>query len=150
MKVILLEDVRRVGKKHDVKEVSGGYARNFLFPNRLAEPATPAATKKLSALLAERERGGDELHARLEEIARKLADTTLEFELKADARGALFGSVNKESILKALREHGLVTKERVDIELKYPIKEAGEYTVPVDLKKGVAAKLKVSVKKAAS
>ncbi len=148
MRVILLEDVRKVGKKHEVKEVSGGYARNFLFPNRLAEPATPGALKKLAALIAERERGGAELRARLEEIARKLAETTLAFELKADATGALFGSVNKESILKALREHGLVTKERVEMELDHPIKEPGEYVVPIDLKKGVTAKLRVSVKKA--
>lgn len=149
MKVILLEDVRNVGKKHEVKQASDGYARNFLFPNKLAEPATPGALKNLAALIAERERGDAELHARLAEIARKLADTTLEFELKADATGALFGSVNKESILRALREHGFVTKERVDIDLKYPIKEAGEYVVPVDLKKNIVAELKIVVKKTA-
>lgn len=148
MKVILLEDVRKVGKRHEVKDVADGYARNFLFPNKLAEPATPAAMKKHAASLAERERGDAELHARLEEIARKLGDTTLEFELKADATGALFGSVNKESILKALREHGLVTKERVEMELDRPIKEPGEYIVPVGLKKGVTATLRVKVKSA--
>jgi len=57
--------------------------------------------------------------------------------------------VNKESILKALREHGFVTKERVDIDLKYPIKELGEHSVPVDLKKGVQATLKVIVRRSA-
>jgi large subunit ribosomal protein L9 len=148
MKVILLEDVRKVGKQRDVKEVSDGYARNFLFPNRLAEPATPGALKKLAAQQAAHDKEDAELRARLAEIARKLADTTLEFELKADKAGTLFGSVNKESILKALREHDLVTKERVELELDRPIKEPGDYVVPLDLKKGVTAKLKVRVKKA--
>ena len=147
MKVILLEDTRGVGKKYEVKEVSAGYARNFLFVNKLAEPATPGALKKLEALRAEHEKEDRELLARLAEIARKLAETKLEFELAADKSGALFGSVNKESILKALREHGLVTKERVDVDLKHPIKEAGEYRVPIDLKKGVTATLTIVVKK---
>ncbi len=150
MKVILLQDVRNIGKKYEVKEVSDGYARNFLFPNKLAEPATPGALKKIEAMKAEQEREDAELRARLVEISRKLADTKLEFTLAADSSGALYGSVNKESILKALREHGLVTKERVDIDLKHPIKEPGEYSVPVDLKKGVAAELKIIVKGAES
>lgn len=149
MKVILLADVPGVGKKHEVKEVSDGYARNFLFVNKLAEPATQGALAKLEALKAEHDKEDRELHARLEEISRKLADTKLEFTLRADKTGALFGAVNKESILKALREHGLITKERVDIDLKYPIKEEGEHIVPVDLKKGVSAKLVVIVRKQA-
>lgn len=147
MKVILLAEVRKVGKKYEVKDVSDGYARNLLFPNKLAEPATPGALKKLEAMRAEHEREDSELRARLAEIARKLADTKIEFTLAADSSGALYGSVNKDSILKALREHGFVTKERVEIELKYPIKEAGEYTVPVDLKKGVSADLRIIVRK---
>ncbi len=146
MKVILLQDVRKIGQKHEVKEVSDGYARNFLFVNKLAEPATPAALKKRDALLAEHEKEDHELRARLTEISRKLADTKLEFELRTDKSGRLFGSVNKESILKALRDHGFITKERVDIDLKYPLKEPGEYKVPVDLKKGVVATLTVMVK----
>ncbi len=147
MKIILLEDVRNVGKKFEVKEVSDGYARNFLFVNKLAESATPGALKKLEAQKAEHEKEDHALHARLEEIARKLNGTKLEFELAGDDTGALFGSVNKESILKALREHGFITKERVDIDLKYPIKTIGEHTIPVDLKKGIAATLTIVVKK---
>ncbi len=147
MKVIFLEDVRNVGKKFEVKEVSDGYARNFLFVNQLAEPATVGALKKIEAMKAAHEKEDHELRAHLETIARKFADTKLEFELAADKSGALFGSVNKESILKALREHNLVGKERVEIDLKYPIKEVGEHIVPIDLKKGVTAKLTIVVKK---
>ena len=146
MKVIFLEDVRNVGRRYEVKDVADGYARNFLFPNKLAEPATPGALKKLEALKAAQEKDERELLARLHEIARTLKETKLEFELKADKTGAVFGSVNKESILKALRDHGFITKERVELELKYPIKEIGEHTVVVDLKKGVKAELRIVVK----
>ncbi len=146
--MILLEDVRSVGKKYEVKEVSGGYARNFLFVNKLAEPATPAALKKLEAQKVAYERNDRELHMHLAEIARKIAGTKLEFELAADKSGAVFGSVNKESILKALREHGLIGKERVDINLAHPLKEAGEYAITIDFKKGIMADTTIVVKKA--
>ena len=145
MKVILLEDVRNIGKKFEVKEVSDGYARNFLFVNKLAEPATPDALKKLERMKAEHEKADREVRAHLEKIAQKIAGLKLAFELRTDKTGAAFGSVNKESILKALREHDLVTKERVDIELKYPLKEAGQHKVRVDLKKGVTADLTVVI-----
>jgi large subunit ribosomal protein L9 len=145
MKIILLEDVRSLGKKFDVKEVSDGYARNFLFPNKLAEPATPGALKKLDALKAEHDKNETELLGRLREVAKKINETKIEFTMKVDKSGAVFGSVNKESILKALREQKLVTTERVEMDLKYPLKELGEYTVPLDLKKGVTAVLKVTI-----
>jgi large subunit ribosomal protein L9 len=147
MKIIFLEDVRNVAKKFDIKDVSDGYARNFLFPNKLAEPATPAAIKKLDALKAERDKNEADLLARLHEIAKKINGTKIEFFVKTDKSGAVFGSVNKESILKALREHEFVRTERIDIDLKYPLKELGEYAVPLDLKKGVTATLKVLIAK---
>lgn len=147
MKVIFLSDVRNVGKKFEVKEVSDGYARNFLFPNKLAETATPAAIKKLETMRAAHEKEDKEELAHLESLARKINETKIQFEVKVDRSGAVFGSVNKESILKALREHKLIGAERIDIDLKYPIKELGEFSVPIDLKKGVAAKLGVIVVK---
>ena len=146
MKVILLEDVRRVGRKFEVKDVSDGYARNFLFINHLAEPASPGALKRLEAMKASHDAEDAVLHKHLEELARKINSTTIQFELKADKTGAIFGSVNKESILKALREHSILTKERVDIDLKYPLKTAGEHVVSVDLKKEVVASLKINIK----
>ncbi len=148
MKVILLQEVRKIGKKYEVKEVSDGYARNFLFINALAEPATPGALKHLEALKAESVKEDAALRDRLNEIARNITGTKLEFELRADQSGALFGAVNKDTILKALREHGLVTKERVDLDLKYPLKEVGEHTVSIGLKKGITANLKIIIKKA--
>jgi large subunit ribosomal protein L9 len=148
MKVIFLDDVRNVGKKYDIKDVSDGYARNFLFPNKLAETASPEAIKKLEAMKFAHEKEDKETLAQLEAVARKINETKIQFEVKTDKSGAVFGSVNKESILKALREHKLIGTERIDIDLKYPIKELGEYVVPIDLRKGVVAKLGVIVVKA--
>jgi large subunit ribosomal protein L9 len=145
MKVILLDDVRNIGKKFEVKEVSDGYARNFLFPNKLAETANPSSLAKLEARKAEHEKQDNELKKHLEGIARRIGEMRLKFELKTGKDGSVFGSINKESILKALRDHAIITKERVDIDLKYPIKELGLYTVPIDLKKSVVAELKIIV-----
>jgi large subunit ribosomal protein L9 len=148
MKVIFLDDVRNVGKKYDIKDVSDGYARNFLFPNKLAETASPEAIKKLESMKAAHEKEDKETLAQIEAVARKINETKIQFEVKTDKSGAVFGSVNKESILKAMREHKLIGTERIDIDLKYPIKELGEYSVAIDLRKGVVAKLGVVVVKA--
>ena len=146
MKVILLQDVRNIGRKYEIKEVSDGYARNFLFANKFAEPATASALARLEKMKQESEKEGEETTKRLHEIAQQISDLGLQFELPADEHGSVFGSVNKEAILKALREHAIIRNERVDIVLEHPIKKTGEYVVPVDLKKGITANLKVVVK----
>ncbi len=148
MKVIFLQDVRGVGRRNETKDVSDGYARNFLLPNRLAEPATPAALRHLEEMKAAHDAADTALMKELAEAKKGIEGVILEFPLKADKSGAPFSSVNKDTILKALRDHKLVTTERVGIELKYPIKEFGDHVVPVDLKKGVAAELKIRVVKA--
>ncbi len=149
MKIIFLQDVRCIGHKYDVKEVSDGYARNFLFPNKLAEPATSSGLKKIEEMKANHDKEESAVRKQLEEVKRQIEAVTLEFPLKTDKSGAPFASVNKETILSALRDHRFITTERVGIELKYPIKEFGAYTVEIDLKKGVVANLKISVVKEA-
>ncbi len=146
MKVILLADVRGLGRKTEVKEVSEGHARNFLFPRGLAKAATSEDLKKLDLRKESQAKEESALRKHLEELARTINDRFVEFTLKTDAKGSVFGSVNKEMILAALREHGLVRKERVDIELEHPLKTIGEHEIAVDLKKGVTAKLKVVIK----
>jgi large subunit ribosomal protein L9 len=145
MKVILLQDVRNIGKKFEVKEVSDGYARNFLFPSKLAEPATATSLKKIETMRVEHEKEDVELTKRLHAIAKRINEMRIKFDLPADKKGVLFGSINKEAVLKALREHEIITKERVDVVLEHPIKEIGLYAVPIDLKKGITAELKLIV-----
>jgi len=146
MKVILLEDIKNLGKKYDVKEVSIGYAKNYLFPNKLAKPATPEAVSQIENLKQKSKEKELELINHLKEIARIINERTIEFTLKTDKTGAIFGSVNKEMILKALREHKLITKERVDVLLDHPLKSLGEHKVKIDLKKGITAELKIIIK----
>ena len=147
MKIILLEDVKNLGKKFETKEVSGGYARNFLFPNKLAEPVTPTALKKIETMKAEHEKGEAELQKHLGALAAEIEAAMLVFTLKTDKSGAVFGSINKETIQKALRERHIITKERIEMDLDRPIKEFGDYTILIDLKKGITAKLKIRVEK---
>lgn len=163
MKVILLEDVTGIGRRRDVKEVSDGYARNFLFPNALAKLATANNLKESEKEKVRFEKEDEALKKRLVEIARLMTERHLEFEMKTaehgppEARlsprlrrvgagakgGKAFGSVTKDRILKALRDTGWLGKERVEIKLDHPLKELGEHYVEVDLNKGITAKLKV-------
>lgn len=145
MKVILLEEMAGLGKKYDIKDVAGGYARNVLFPKKLAELATPEAIKKLEAKKANLEKEELEIRKHLKELARRIGERRLEFHLKTGEQGAVFGSVNKETILNGLRDAGLIGKERVEIKLDHPIKNLGEEIVEVDLKKGIKASLKILI-----
>ncbi len=145
MKIILLKDVRGVGKKSEVRVVSDGYARNFLIPRGLARPATQGALKELSTLKAKTDGEEGELRKRLATLTERLRDRTLELHLKTNEEGKIFGSVTKDTILSAMRDAGLITKERVSIELDHPLKELGEYKIPIDLKKGVKTVLKIKL-----
>lgn len=146
MKVILLEDVKSIGKKSEVKNVSDGYARNFLFPNNLAQPATPSALKSLAITKEHVEKEEAEARKHLEGLARTINERYLEFPLKTDSKGTVFGSVSKDMILKGLRDTGLIRKERVEVKMDHPLKEVGDHSVDIDLKKGVTAKLKVVIR----
>ena len=143
MKVILLQDVRSIGRKNEIKEVSDGYARNFLFKNSLAKPAKPTSVKQLENLKSKLDAEEAEFKKHLGEVAKKMKEVSLEFTLKTDDAGSVFGSITKEMILKSLREHHLVGKERVDIALDHPLKVFGEHKIPVDLKKGITAEIKI-------
>ena len=145
MKIILLEDVKKIGKRFDVKEVSDGYAKNFLFPKGLAEVATPFALKELEKKKDAMEKEEHETVKHLDEIARKINERSLEFPIKTGANGEVFGSVTKEMILKGLRDTGLTRTERVEIKIERPLKELGEHKVEVYLKKGIKAELKVKL-----
>lgn len=147
MKVILIEDVRNVGEKSEIKDVADGYARNFLFSNKLAKPATPAFLKELAVLKSKLNKEETELKKRLEGIANEFNKAALDFYVKTDETGTVFGSVTKEMILKEIRNSGFITKERVDIELSRPLKELGDHKIKVDLKKGVTAELTVRLRK---
>jgi len=133
VEVILLSDVEKLGLRGDVVEVARGYARNFLLPRRLAEPATPRRVAELHKREAQRARHevGDADHA--QEIAQLLRATVLEFEVKAGPTGVLFGSVTPTDIADELWRAQKVRVDRRKIGLSEPLKRIGRYEVPIEL-----------------
>ncbi|MBI2640538.1 MAG: 50S ribosomal protein L9, partial [Candidatus Sungbacteria bacterium] len=104
MKVILSQDVPNVGRKNDVKDVSDGFARNFLFPKNLAKPATEQALKALAGQKAHAEREKSEEYQRARTIAEKLKALELHFKVKLGEKGRAFGSVTAVKIRDALKK----------------------------------------------
>ena len=141
MRVILLTDVRRIGKKNDVKNVSDGYARNFLFPQNLARIADQEGLGELSTT----KKNEKEIEDRLKRLANRMSELELIFKLKTDKSGAVFGSVNKDDILKGIRDAGLITKDRIEIKISKPLKEFGAHEAEAHLPKGIVAKLKLNI-----
>jgi large subunit ribosomal protein L9 len=144
MRIVLLSDVKNIGKKGDVKEVADGFARNFLFPKKLAEIATELAVEKVQK---EKEKQTEEAQKDLEKT-QKLADKLggKEIIIFAKAKdGKLFGSITAKNIIKELK------KEKIDISEKSiiltPVKELGEYDFNIELEHGIEISLKLSVKK---
>lgn len=144
MKVILKATVDNLGRPGDVKVVKPGYARNFLLPRKLAEPATEAALKywekgkeKRAAVVA-----GEVKVAK--ELAEKLSGVNLTFAMPASDTGKLFGSVGKTDVLKSLKAAGYdVPKNSVNLDMA--IKTVGEHEVSLKLQPEVTAKIKVTV-----
>jgi len=135
MKVIFLKDVPRVGKRHEVKDVNDGYALNFLLPHKMAELATPKALKELesrkSQIVVEKQVQEDLLLRNLEELKGK----TIIIRAKANDKGSLFSSIHKKEILEAMLKEHKATLSEESIILDKPIKETGEFDIPVEVNK---------------
>ena len=131
MKVILLKDVRGTGKKGEVKEVNDGFARNFLFPQRLAEAATEAAVRTLERTKSAKQAEKDIKHALLLKNLKDIVGKTVTIAGKANESGHLFSSIHVKDIVEAFhREHHLELAE-AHVMLEKPIKATGEYEVPI-------------------
>ena len=145
MKVILLQDVRGQGKKGQLINVSDGYARNFLFPRKLAQEAT--ADNINTMRMNDKAKQEKEQRAREEAAAlsAKLRDMTLTVLAKGGGAGRLFGSVTSQEISDALAEQGMELDRR-KIVIEEPIKTVGLYTVKCKLGFGIDAALKVDVR----
>ncbi|MFZ3130796.1 MAG: 50S ribosomal protein L9 [Desulfosporosinus sp.] len=145
MKVILQADVKGTGKKGQVFEVADGYARNFLFPKKLAIEATTGNILDITHKKAlEDRRKGKEKEAAVE-LAGKLNALLIEVKTKTGEGGRLFGSVTSKEIADVLKnQHGVEVDKR-KLELKEPIKALGNYEVPVKIHPDVIAKLQVQV-----
>ena len=144
MKVILLDDVAKLGRRGEVRDVSDGYARNFLIPKKLALSASAGNMKNLEHIKVQANAKADRVKSDAEALRQRIESLSLEERRQASEEGKLFGSVTSQDIVDFLDKHG-VKVERRRVHLDEPIKTLGETSVPIRLHQDVTAHFKVSV-----
>jgi len=145
MKVILLENIPKLGKKYEIKNVSDGYALNFLIPKKLAAPATPLKIKEIETLKKQEKIQEEEKELQLKNLAEKIKNVNLEFKLKTDKNGKTFGSINKEDIIKKMLDQEKIKVDEKQIILDEHIKKIGEYKIKIKLSPQIETELKINV-----
>ncbi|CQR59138.1 50S ribosomal protein L9 [Paenibacillus riograndensis] len=145
MKVIFIKDVKGQGKKGQVKEVSEGYASNFLLPRGLVRPATEGNVKTLENQAAAEKRRKDQEKEEAVQLGKKLDELTLTLKAKAGEGGRLFGAITSKQIGETLTAAHGITIDKRKIELSDPIRHVGTFQVTVKLHTEVKANLTVQV-----
>lgn len=144
MKVVLLQDVKAQGKKDDIVEVSEGYARNFLFPKKLAIPADAKAVNDIKNKKSSEAHKIELERQAAKELGAKLAETTVKIKAEAGTDGRFYGAVTSKDIAEALKKLGFEIDKR-KIVLDAPIKAFGTYKIDVKLYQEISGKVTVSV-----
>ena len=145
MKIILLEDVKALGKKGQIVEVSNGYARNFILPKKLGVEAN---SKNMNDLKLQKQHEAKVAQENLEaakDLAAKLEAAKIELTMKTGEGGKTFGSVSSKEIAQAVKEQLGLEVDKKKIQIKEPIKSLGMHLVPVRIHPQVSAELKVHV-----
>ena len=145
MKVILLEDVKSVGKKNEIVNVSDSYGRNMIIKKKLGVEATTQALNDLKLRNKRAEKVAAENLAAAEQLAEDLKEKEVEVKIKAGEGGRTFGSVSTKEISEAVRQQLDLELDKKKMQLTEPIKSLGYYQVPVKLHPQVTAELKVHV-----
>ena len=145
MKVLLLQDVKGLGKKGEICEVKDGYGRNSLVGKGLADFATNEVINRYKAAQKKAAEVAAEEKALMEMAAKKITETTLKIVQKVGANGALYGAITKEDIAEALAKEHRIDIDKKTIVLNNPIKSTGVYEVEIKLGHGIHALLKVDI-----
>ncbi len=145
MKVILLEDIKGVGKKDEVINSSDGYARNYLFPKKLAVEASRENMAKLQAKQESRQFRKDQEKEEAMKIASKLKEIIVTIKVKAGENGKIFGGVTAKEIAENLNKEYKIVVDKKKIMLKETIKTLGVYPVEIKLYEGVIGNVKVKI-----
>ena len=145
MKVILLEDVKSLGKKDDIVEVKEGYARNFLFTKNLGMPADAKNLNDVKLRKAKEAKIAAEKLAEAKELAGKLEKTTVACRVKAGKDGRVFGSVSSKEIAEEMKKQNGIEIDKKKLVINEPLKNLGSYKINVKLHPEVTAVLTVDV-----
>jgi len=144
MKVIFLQNVPNVGKKDEIKNVSDGYAVNFLLPRHLAVAASAMAINELEIRRRKITKDAELDFRQQSGLAERLKNVKLVFEEKANEAGMLYAAVGQQKIVEALKRQGIeIEKGQILIQ---PIKKAGEYKAEIKLRHGISSKISITVK----
>lgn len=145
MKVVLLQNVKKLGKVGDVVNVSDGYAANFLFPKKLAQVATSDVLKRVEKIKSDKILSEKEEINRLSTLAREMKDKKITISAKAKD-GKLFGSIDASVIAKEIKSQLNIEIEKESISLQSPIKETGEKKVEIEFLKNIKTAINVEIK----
>lgn len=148
MKVVLLEDVKKVGKRGDIVDVSDGYARNYLIVKKLGEIATSQAINDVKMKNAADARQRAEELAEAQDLGKRLKEMSVKVSMKAGEGGKTFGSISTKEISKAAKDQLSLDIDKKKIQLKEPIKSLGTHVVKVKLHPKVTSELAVKVEEA--
>ena len=148
MEIVLLEDVKSLGKKGEIVKVNEGYARNFILPKKLGVEATAKNLNDLKLKKANQEKIAAQQLAAAKEMEEKLEKASVTLTIKAGDNGKAFGSVSSKEISKAIQEQLNLEIDKKKLVLSEPLKTFGTHQVPVKLHKDVTAKLSVKVTEA--
>lgn len=145
MKVILLHEVPGLGKPGDVKDVADGYARNYLLPRQLVTAATGTEMANLKQRVASAQRRIAKQRETDEALAARIGAVTLTFAVRVGQGDRLYGSVTSQNIADALHEQENLLIDRRMIQLRDPLRQLGEFEVPVRVAQGIEPKVKVKI-----
>ena len=145
MKVILLDNIKGVGKKDDIINANDGYARNYLFPRKLAVEANKANLTKLQSKKDSNEFRRGEERKKAEQIKQQIEKITLNIAVKAGENGKIFGGVTSKEISEELKKQYNIEIDKKKIELKETIKTLGSFIITIKLFENINAKLKILI-----
>ncbi|MCQ2506617.1 MAG: 50S ribosomal protein L9 [Lachnospiraceae bacterium] len=145
MEIILLEDVKSLGKKDEIVKVSDGYARNFILPKKLGVEKTPKTVKELEERKALEAKRLKEILDEAKALGAKLKEQKVYVKIKGGENGKIFGSVSSKEIAVALKEQTGVEVDKKKLVVADPIKNFGVYNVPIKLHPQVTVEISVHV-----
>jgi len=145
MRIILLDNIEKLGGKYEIKDVADGYARNFLIPKKLAKLADENSIKWAEEMQKEREEKAKEELEKVGEIVSKIDGEEIEIPVKVGEKDQLFKKISEKDIIKALKEEVNYEIKKNQVKLEKPIEKLGEYPVKVKFGHNLEAEIKIIV-----